>query len=122
FNHHMADRIAIAADEAVAPVVEGQAELAYTADRLGGSAGRVEAEIHAVDRNGRLVAARAMVDHRATTQTVGDVDAIVDAEPGMVGSQLGVAFDEASEPGFVAIGPAVAVFVFQIGDSARFGD
>ena len=62
-----------------------------------------------------------MIDDLAAAQAVGDVDVVVEREARVIGPQLRVLFGEAGVPGFVDVGPAVAVGVFHVGDSAGEG-
>src|SRR5262249_31784577 len=89
-GHHDRDEVvAVGADQASAPVVEGVAVLPHARDRLVSVVDRVEAEIHAaeVDRPG---AGLAVADDLTTAQPVGDVDPVVDTEDRMADAELRV--------------------------------
>ena len=105
FEHDVHRRVAIGADEAVAVVVEREAELAVAGRRL---------RIRAVSGSKRksipligdgFVCWMRRVDDRAAAQAVGDVDVVVESEPRMIGAQLLVLLGETGVPGFAARRP-----------------
>src|ERR1043165_10294870 len=79
--------MAVVADEAIAPGVEGVAELPLPGDRLVFPGDRIEAEIHAaeIDRLGVLVAG---TDGLAAAQSVRAVDPTIEAKNRMTHTEL----------------------------------
>ncbi len=69
FKHHMTEMMAIVANEAIAPVVEGVAELPRSGNRFILLAHGVEAKIHAAEVY-RLGVAFAYLDYLPTAQTI----------------------------------------------------
>src|SRR5262245_16062030 len=106
----MTEVMAVVADETIAPVVEGVAELPQTADGLVLVAERVEAEVAAaqVHRLGLRVAGPR---HLAAAQTVGAVNPTVQAEDRVTDAQLRILGGETlvQDLAFIAFAGALRV-------------
>ena len=117
----MPHRVAIRANEPVAPVVKAQAELAIAAYPLGLAGQGIEAEIHAADVDDASFW-HFSIDHFAAAEPVGHVNPIVEREPRMIGPELGIQFRKTFKPGFIDIRFTIAVRILHVGQSARQRD
>src|SRR5439155_15790213 len=113
--------VPVRADEALAPVVEREPELAEAADRLAPVVGEVEPEVHAADVDGLVVGPPAPLDFAAAL-AVRDGDPVVDPEGRMADAELWIPGGEALEERLADVGLAVAVGILQIEDVRRRGD
>src|SRR5262249_39591332 len=84
----MSQMMAVVADETLAPVVEGVAVLSLSGDGLMLAGQQIKAKILIAQVDGLSVASGRF--DLAATQTVGDVNPVIDSQNGMADAQLRV--------------------------------
>ena len=117
-DHHLHQRITIAAGESAAEIVERQTELAVAANGATLARAGVEGEIAAIDGEGRGLGKTQILDLPAA-QSSRDVDPAVGGERRMIRAELFVERGETLVPRLFLVGPTVAIVVGEVSNLAR---